>query len=538
MALFVAKLLDSQKPKDTAPHDGDFSPYRRANQRRKEPFEQKLARVLRRGVRASWGLSPEKKEKLNETVSVALRTKRSSNPTSHWGQDRVDLFKSIQVPAGVESDPERFCDAAIEFLKNLIECETERQRKENIARELRDKELKGRLETVALVLPVVYNDFASLVDQLEKADAVLQSDFVSVRKLEFLENLIPCVEITNQLYAENNPFDEQYLERLALVTKLSESLIGRSKEIVQLRVNILTQRAISTLKEFIRAQDGKSELSEKVIAFSKLSKFEHPEPYRAISFFMSAKLEKFEFHFTRPSSALNVIDKPEWALRFLLDAALETAKMLPEEESQCIGRFLATRTREYYQKFRWELIQDPRNETESELFSLYLARYLHNVQQWAEAFGADVADEVMLQFADNHRMGPSGWFLLDEWIHHDWVHIKRVIEATKNPLQPSPYNSSVCALIQNLEDVLQASKERLQSVARHPRLIARFTESCHDSVIDDSIYAIRVSVSDGLPGDDTTLMKRSIEHLDHFLSQNELGSGGIRRQVSEYAKLI
>jgi hypothetical protein len=163
---------------------------------------------------------------------------------------------------------------------------------------------------------------------------------------------------------------------------------------------------------------------------------------------------------------------------------------------------------------------------------------LHNVQQWIQTFGEKVAQELLVDFRENIHVGEQHWAILDAWIQHDRAHIDKAIETTKNPLKPSAFNPALCNLVQTLLDIFDTSRSRLGCIKSIPGLFSYFIENCHDQVLDDVMYRLRLTMTSDMSAEDSELIKRSIESLVGFLDENKLASASVRRQFFDLAKLI
>jgi hypothetical protein len=280
----------------------------------------------------------------------------------------------------------------------------------------------------------------------------------------------------------------------------------------------------------------KEDQEKRVQMYALLKRFHHEDPHRALSVFLAPKLEKFNHHFIRKGSALNVVDRPEWPLRWLLELAQETCTVLGDQEQ--VPLFLAGLARDYFRKHRWELIHNPRSESEADLFSLYLAKYIANVVQWTEAFGTHVQGILLQDIIENVSVGTERWWLLDEWAYHDYFHIENVIRSTKNLIQPSQFNPEICTIIQTLEDVFESSKARLQCLNSYNDVAGRFREECHDQAVESLMYNLRVQSSEELKEAEADLVRKSMLHFKSFLDDQDVCSLRVRRKVADFSKFI
>jgi hypothetical protein len=349
--------------------------------------------------------------------------------------------------------------------------------------------------------------------------------------------------ITDSLkeYLESATIDEDteaFVDQLALAACMAESLIGRSREVIHSRILILTKRIVERLISELKNGETDQSMESRVRLFMMLTRFEHQDPLKALSVFFEPKLRKFEYHFVRKASQLNLVDKPEWPLRWLLDLAAETAKCLPVEHHLTVGCFLARHAREFFKAHRWGSLDNPRSAGQSDHFSLYLARYIHITSQWTEVFGPDTLDELWLDLRKGAHIGSGKWTLLEEWIVHDKKHIERAVESIKHPFKPSPYNSEVCSIVQMIQDVLGASRVRISCIQPFGEILVRFREDCHDPTIEDFMYKVRTTGRDGFVASESNIIKNSIERLHRFLVESDLCSPYIRRQLLDVSKFI
>ena len=552
MALFVAKLFDSAGGPGNKVNsldqrddiDNMSSPVAHSHYQRREPFSITLSRTLRRAYRASLMhvvLTEEFKSELSHVLVGQLERQKEVTVVYRWPADQVDVLRNI--PVSESADPESILDESVAFLKKQIE--TERQtRLVAIEAEGRKCEiLTAKFVQIYELGPSIYSSFSTLCKQIHGIETTIKSEHASIKKARFLESVRECVMITDSLnqYLESASIDENteiFIDQLGLAAGMAESLIGRSREVIVSRISILSMRIVQRLISELKDDKPSQSMERRVRLFTMLNRFEHPDPSQALAVFFESKLRKFDYHFVRKSSQLNLVDRPEWPLRWLLDLAVETAKSLPVERHQSLGRFLARHAREYYNANRWGSIDNPRAVGQSDLFSLYLARYIHSTNQWAEVFGLDVLDELWLDVREGVQMSVGQWSLLEEWILHDKKHIDKAVESTKHPFKPSPYNGEVCSIVQMIEDVLGASRLRISCITPFEGVRMRFREECHDPTIEDFMYKVRVSAREGLAGNEASLIKYSIERLHRFLVDTDLCSPYIRRQLLDVSKFI
>lgn len=534
MALFVAKLFDSQRPREFDTPVGDDSPVRRVKGRGKEPFANKLARMLRKGPKE---FHSRPGEEFRAHLGEILSSRKAGVEIVRWPQDQLDLLASISTFEG-DTDPGKYLDSAIASLDNLMEQQKKAREHEQERLVLREAELRQNAREITNVLPSVKKNLDSLVADIKQIESVIEPQMKDLKKMEFLDNLIACVNITDRLHLSQGAPDKEYLRQLASVALMTQSLHGRSRDVIKQRTHILVKKAVDHFNYIL--EDEHVELSDpkRVYAFEMLSKFQHPDRDKTISLFFAIKIKKFHFHFSRAKSSLNAIDKPEWPLRWLLDLTVEGRKTLPSDHSDLVVKYLAHIVRSYFMEYRWSKITNPQEPEDSELFSLYLARYLHNVQQWIQTFGEKVAQELLVDFRDNIHVGEQHWAILDAWIQHDRAHIDKAIETTKNPLKPSAFNPALCNLVQTLLDIFDTSRSRLGCIKSIPGLFSYFIENCHDQVLDDVMYRLRLTMTSDMSAEDSELIKRSIESLVGFLEETKLASASVRRQFFDLAKLI
>ena len=533
MALFVAKLLDTHnKPSDelTEPSSPPLG------YKKKESFRSKLARVLRRSntnVRPI-EVSTQFKAQLGSLVSCERRT-----DVHRWSKEEVEIFSSIPIPQEVLSDPARVLETSVGYLTDLIETQKEAREQEAQRIAKLEAQLKQTLVNVYKQCPGLLKRLRSVEEIVSSIDTIIKPELMNLKKLKFLESLITCVGITDHLHlidvdsvVSDSLAANLYIDQLAIVTVTKEGLIGRSKDIIEIRTKILTQRMVDALTS--KLSDCLT--SETVHLYNMLRRFEHRDTRKCLSIVLSKKMEKFRYHFVRTGSALNVTDKPEWPLRWLLDLAVETAKILPSQDTEDVARYVAREARTFYKEQRWMSIVNPRES--ADVFSLYLARYLQAVDQWTEVLGSPATEELVKDLANNTCIGTQGWRLFDEWIYHDRTHIEKAIDSTRNPFKPSPFNPAICSLIQTIEDIFDTSRSRLQCISTHPDLTAEFICECHDQILDDVLYRCKVGVRNDVGREDICVIKNSADHLASFLGENRLSSPHMRKQFAEFTKLI
>ena len=525
MALFVAKLLDSG-PKEGAEAVPVFSHHR-------EPFRRKLERTLKQGSPQSnhTRLSDEFRAHLSTVLS---RERFDVAVAPSWPVEQLELFR--QVPLSNPSDPEQVLSDSIEYFEQLIHTERKKQQALLDAQKARTQQLTSQMIQIYRQGPRMHAAFSGLVEEMKGLESLMTSHAIDIRKSNFLESVVECVSITDYLHsvpegALTGSNANLLIDQLAKAAGLSENLIGRSRDIISARLVLLNRRFVETI---IAGMDGDQE--KRVQMYVLLKRFQHEDPHKALSVFLAPKLEKFSHHFIRKGSALNVVDRPEWPLRWLLELAQETSKILEDQEE--VHLFLAGVARDYYRRHRWGLIRNPRSESEADLFSLYLAKYIASVVQWTDAFGAKVQRILLQDILENLSVGSEQWMLLDEWIYHDYVHIENVIRSTKNLIQPSQFNPEICTIIQTLEDVMESSKARLQCVYAYNDVAARFREECHDQAVESLMYNLRVQSSEELTETEADLVQRSMLHFKSFLDSQDVCSLRIRRKVADFSKFI
>ena len=535
MALFVAKFLDSQRVKDVGPDRGEISPIRRTTARTKQVFTQKLARVLKKGPKVFY---TQRGDDFGENLAHVLAARKPGIQHVRWPQDQMDLLASIPV-VEESSDPQKFLTHAIAYLENLVEQQRIDRERERERLEAKERDLRKKAGEVLLQFPAIKKALDEIELDVRKIEGIIEPELKDLRKMEFLENLIACVKITDNLHETTKKIDDQYVSQLASVAVMCESLIGRSRDIIQHRVAILTRKIVEHFVKVLENHEIEFPDPQRVHAFKMLAKFQHSEPDKALALFLAVKMQKFRFHFTRSHSALNAIDKPEWPLRWLLDLAVETSKVLTTEDDPVqVAKYIAKYVRRYFLEYRWGLVSDPQSAEEADLFSLYLARYLHSVQQWTDTFGESAAQELLVVFRENISVGVRKWGLLDAWIDHDRTHIEKAIQATKNPFKPSAFNPAICNLFQTLQDIFDTSRARLGPIERIPGLLEYFIENCHEQVLEDLVYRLRVTITDDFNGEDSALLNHSIGRFVEFMDGNKLASLSVRRQLGDLVKLI
>jgi hypothetical protein len=372
----------------------------------------------------------------------------------------------------------------------------------------------------------------NITNDIREIEAEIKRNQVIIDKGRFLETLVLCIGLTDELRAvpvsAMVEFGDIYFSKLAEVEILRPCLFGRCREVIDSRFAVLMDGFTGQLVKALESEDG-----DRKSAYKLLSRFENPDPFRAIALFLKTKLIKFNYHFVRQASALNLVDKPEWPLRWFIDTAVETANLLDEKDH--VGAFLARKAREYFRDHRWSLIKNSRDHDDSELFSLFLAKYIHSANQWKDVFGKAVLSEFMSDFTENIPV--REWRLLDAWIAHDLGHIQNAVEATSSPFAPSRHNPKLCNIVQTIEDVFRSSQSRLECITWDPKVLAVFVGECHDLILEDFIYRVRVE-SRELQGSETELVRNSLPVLIGFVELTRLASADVVRQLAELIRLI
>lgn len=539
MALFVAKLFEQSapppRPASEAEEIDDVSPVLRAavaplhRSREKESMEAKISRALRRHKEGPHVRTKPPTGALEQMLENKIREKRDSSSKSlttdsRWTGDVVSLIQSIKLPPH-EITPEETLEASIqqlnEKLKSLqAELEAKRIEGEQVRESLLAKANRIINENTKLHLKVHQVD-----EDISQIESLVSSNQEWITKGKFVESLLTCVRLTDWL--QRHPADtllanrDEVVKAVETVAILRQSLCGRSRAVIDNRYAILVNQIVTHLTSLLHDD------REQVDAYNMLRRFKHvSEPFAAEEALFHQRLKKFHHMFARQESALNLVDKPEWPLRWFLDTANEMIDLIGESIRKQIGLFLAHRSKVYFRKYRWAIAED------SAIFSLYLAKYLLSASLWKDSFG----DQALKEFMDDLTDGELP--LLDRWIEHDRSHIEKAIESTNNPYEASQFNPRVCNIVQTIIDLLDSSVARIESLKHHRSAWHRFIEGCHEQVLREFMHQVRMDARDRLSPAQKDIVRISLEVLVSSLKSSNLASAGLRKQLLDLINQI
>ena len=539
MALFVAKFLETQTGRrGSFTESWEASPRAHAAQ---ESIQVKLAKLLKkRGNGPPCRQRPDTDE-LERMLSAAVQRQGESvvTPThtyGHgWNEEVVRTLAGLSIQESAE--PEEMINDCIAQLEDKLRV----QEKAALQREMDDarrlENVRKSIDTIYSKAPFSLNSLTDIDREVASISAVLQPNKAVVTKGQFLESVLMCSQITDDLHripkSEMLTRGDEFVKALADVASVRRSLVGRSRDVIDSRMTLLVNSFVSQLTSHMHEPSTTAE------AYRLLRHITHKtDPFRIQALLFVPKIKKFDYHFTRVGSPLNLPDKPEWPLRWFVDLASETAEEMGKDVQ--VELYLARTSKEFFRAHRWASIRDPRSADESQLFSLYLSKFLQSANQWKDLFGTAVSDEFMGDIIGNTAVGvgDSSWSILDEWIFHDRSHVEAALDTTKDPFKPSQFNQAVCNLVQTLIDMFDSLNARLECIKHDRATLTYFVESCHDDLIRELLYRVRVDMRDAGEPHDSNLMKTSLEHLFDSIERASLVSSSIRRQVLDLSNQV
>ena len=532
MALFVAKLLETQKPLVSA-----RSPY--------ESFETKLAQSVNSPKPYSALDKTHIAEVLSDWVQNHSQTSQSINElhcSSRWS-NAISILEEIESdPVEFHSDPKsvlEMLESNIRILERRKTAEVFRMQEQARQDELRKEKVLRKSQNFLSKACDLLSKLENIGQDAEEMEKMIANNLEFIAKAKFLESSVNCIEITDAI--RNIPIQEHLdkaidiIESLKKVDCLRQSLRGRTQQVIDNRYNILLNSFIESLiTGASRAGDYPEDL---IRIYNFLEAFNNTNPDIALEIALKNDLNKFDYHFIRKSSALNLADKPEWPLRWFMDTALQWSdRFTNPEQGKKVSRFLAKKARQYFNSYRWAVIKRPRSEDERDLFSLNLARYLHAANQWKESFGSLALNEFIADLKSTTKLNGCDWNLLEEWISHDRAHIQYALDGVKSPFKPSIHNPLLCNSVQTMIDVFTSSEARLESVSKESSIISAFYKSCHDEALDEFIFNTRKRLREIEEASEKRLLKESLISLISFLDASMIGSGSIRKQLSDIVR--
>ena len=519
MALFVAKLLDSQK------------------QVYADSFENKLARCLMHPPRSTEIERGLTQKLLTDWVAHHSEKQAFSHQESSKWANTITILKNVEwngTDNQAELVDEMLC-SNLKALKKLKAEEEERQHQEALSLTIRRENVLNKSQRFLSLGNTFLKQLESISEDLTQMESILEENRASIEKGKFLESTLECVRITDKLHKIPmvNTLDNacEMIDLIRQVGSRRESLRGRTRQLIDTRLKIITYRFVDSL---ITAIEVNESVEAQMKIYRHLSCFDHKDRDMALHVLLKKRLEKFNFHFVRKSSALNLIDKPEWPLRWFMDTASELNEHIPDSENKSrIAVFLAMKANEYFNRYRWSLIRSPRSGDQSELFSLYLGRYLHAASQWKESFGTDAMNAFLTDLKQRNNVDSCGWCVLDEWLWHDRSHIEKALAVINNPFHPSSHNAQLCDIVQTLIDVFTSLNARLESFSTDIQLRIVFTRSCYDVILENFIYSVKVELRGSSDRNRVNFIKQSLNQLKDFLETGNLGSADIRKELAE-----
>ena len=485
MALFVAKFLESSISIDP-------------DEKREEVFQAELSHCLLN--RREYTSVSEKRKKFESCLFDMYIAKRDSRPNT-LSPSVLNVFNECSDDLNTSIS---------EIRAMLLKDELDRKKVEELNLKKRE-DLISKSNLVLRKSDLFFQNMKSVLIDLDaiKREFIRNEEFI--RKGEYLESVATALKISNTLKFNSDLDDTEYVEYLIELNEVVKQIPGgRAKSVMRDRFKILK-------KSFV--EKNISNLNEK--SFFILKKFQHiNNRFMVESLFLSAEIDKFKYHFERKGSALNLIDKPEWPLRRLLEIESEVSPRIAEN----IVLYLAHKARIHFKEFRWSLIDDP---TDSDLFSLTLAAYINMGSNWKN----DALAEYMWDFT--HPDGSAKWSLMDAWIEHDKTHFERAIQDTGNMFAACKLDPSICNIAQTVTDVLIASNSRIACIRHHSQACSEFTRYCLDVQMRDVIlHAFKVHVKTA-PKLELALLRNSIKYMVSTMEEYDVGSIQIRRQFSD-----
>ena len=543
MALFVAaKLLDTPKPTvNIGP-----SPFQR---KLETCFKQRQADLAKRDADLVLD-KPAIQQMLTELFIIHKNNSTIPQPSLETSMNSaIGVLKQIEDTDDlVDSSPNLVNDMLQSNILKLRELKSREEARLNeielAVRKKKDEILK-KSQNFLFHAEHMLSQVTSISDDIEEIrSSIISSNMADIEKAKFLESALVCVNITDSLWQQISVAEHRrmldnapdVISSLQKVFSLKDALRGRTRQVIESRISILTKTLVESL---ISASENTDSLQEQATICQLLTNFDHSNPDLALEILLKKRLVKFHHHFIRKSSALNLIDKPEWPLRWFLETTVEVSEAFEDaDQKKKVYMFLAKKAREYFTSYRWALIKHPRSEAESDIFSLYLGRYLHAANQWKESFGSDSMEELLSDFRENTKLKAAEWRLLDEWIWHDRIHIQKAIEGVKNPFKPSVHNPLLCNIVVTVIDVFTSARARLEPVRSDTVVVDAFAKSCHDEILDDFMCTVRFAVEDQLQVNEISYIKESLNRLNLFLDSENMASGAVRKQLVDLERTL
>ena len=527
MALFVAKLLDAQLPRvENHEELNERSPVNH-RVREREPFELKLSRALkRREVRTRYHISDAFKKTLSELL---LNPPLSGTIKHGWPPAVIELLQNL--PCDPHADLEHALQINSGQISSLLHsAQEERKRAEQ-------EENQKRLILISKAVHALTQAqkeklcISELSQDIGEIEIELSLNQATIKKGRFLEAVISCIGLTDELNAiQSQKFLEEgdsFISKLIEIEAMKSSLSGRCREVIESRFEVLTHKFTQHLVKVLEGgREGRN------TAYRLLSQFGHADTFKVITLYLTKALEKFHFHFVRKVSELNLVDKPEWPLRWFVDTAVETCNQLQDKDH--VATFVAMKAREYYRENRWVLIESIDDPDDAELFSLYLAKYIHSAMQWKDIFGMKVLSEFMLDIISSTSFGK--WNLLDAWIMHDKRHMEAALRATNNPYSVSVHDPLACNIVVTLEDIFNSSKARLGCL-QEASCLEYFISACHDPVCEDFVYDSKVAVR-SMGQKEKDRFRHSLDSLLKRTEESNAFSAYSRKQIADLIRHI
>ena len=538
MALFVAKLFEQSapppRPASVAEEMDDVSPLLKAvvapfhRSRENESIQGKIARALRKHAEGPQVRTRPPSDAVEQMLENKIRENRDSSSKSltdsRWTGEVISRLQSIKLPPH-QMTPEETLEVSIlqlkEKLKSLqAELEAKRIEEERVREFLLAQANRIINENTKLHLKV-----HEVQEDISQIESLVSFNQEWITKGKFVESLLTCVRLSDWLHrlpAETLLANrDEVVKASETVAILRHSLKGRSRAVIDNRYSIFVNQIVTHLTSLLHDE------RDQVDAYSMLKRFKHvSEPFAAEEALCHKRLEKFHHMFARQESALNLVDKPEWPLRWFLDAANEMIGFIGESGRKEIGIFLAHRSKVYFRTYRWAIAED------SAIFSLYLVKYLLSASLWKDSFGDEALREFMADLTDSQLP------LLEKWIEHDRSHIEKAIESTKNPYEASQFNPLVCNIVQTIIDLLDSSVARIESLKNHRTAWLRFIEGCHEQVLRQFMHQVRMDARDGLSPAHKDILCISLEVLVRSLKSSTLASAGLRKQLLDLINQI
>ena len=522
MALFVAKLFESSR-EEVGLSVGRLG-------RKEEAFSTQLARCLKDRPRGNPRGNLSETQMLEWYLAKCMQAAARSEPIdcSKWTPEVIAILS--QAGSG-ETISEILESSVLEIRSMQLlanQAEEEQRRIEAETRLLLQKQTNAFFRNSAKIFPQ-FTQLAADADFIHHN--ILVPNSMEMKISNFLQPVLQAVRVSEHLRtipkADYLGKGHVFIEGLRQLTRLSNRVEGgRARKVLLARASILRKGFTRTLIAQLQSTVEHSSRSSSMLpVYTLLSAFRHEREYFLEETILAKKIDRFDYHFVRAESALNLIDKPEWPLRRLFEIASE--EDFPQ--TQRIACTLAMKSREYFRIHRWSLVQDPA-DADADLFSLYLFKYLAQASCWKESFGDAAVKEFMQDFVRNTHFGPddAGWNLLDAWIDHDRFHIETVIEGIKDKFEPSKINPRICNLAATVSDILLASGPRLFCLSHDPAVCALFARDCHHLVMRDMvIHPLKVHAQK-MADSDVAWLSRNVEPILSSISESN-----VHKQLAE-----